>query len=167
LLYALYARLDNLKKIHTMRTIGKIQSPRAFEILLKLLDSEKDPGLMAEIFSAMKQFKDESYARRTRAVLLARANDPASVPQRVQTMRFLAEVSPEDAVTMASQGLAADLDNDLAITSLDILKKYGDQSAARVVALFRTQTASLDLVARSDDALKAIEDRVKISRGGQ
>lgn len=54
-----YQRLSRLKKIHAIRTWGRMGSDRALEILSERQAAEKDSGLKREIASAIQQNKRE------------------------------------------------------------------------------------------------------------
>ncbi len=54
-----YQRFNRLKKVHAIRTWGRMKGDRVYHILSERLADEKDPGIRREIESAMKQVKGD------------------------------------------------------------------------------------------------------------
>jgi hypothetical protein len=159
LLAGRYARFNHLKKLHALRVLGQIQTPRSFALLESLLPLENDPSLVTEILSAMKQFKGEGYAVKTREALIQRAKSDADPRERVQMLRLLADMAPKDAAAIAVEQLVPGANRDIVLVSIDILKKSGDDEGARALSLFKAQAGTNEYDARIEEALKAISSR--------
>ncbi|MFH1830414.1 MAG: HEAT repeat domain-containing protein [Pseudomonadota bacterium] len=152
-----YAKLNHTKKIHALRTLGRIQTDRSFEILSDLMQKEKDAALRTEMLSAMRGFKGEKYTESVSELLSVIAKTTHDENERSVALSYLGELSPKEAVAIAEKNLYAGADKRMISTSIDILKRYGDAGDRYTLLLFKQQDTEGEFEKRIEDAIKVID----------
>jgi HEAT repeat protein len=153
-----YLDFNQLKRIHTIRTIGRIHTDHAFEILFNTIYQEKDAGLRQEILTSMKSFTGERFTTAMTPVLRWMVASSENKQERLTALRYLGDLAPSEAASLAEQQLTSQ-DKDAIITSIDIIKKRGDSKDKNILLSFKLMDATGEYGTLVDDAVTAIEAR--------
>jgi len=153
-----YLDFNQLKRIHTIRTIGRIHTDHAFEILFNTIYQEKDASLRQEILTSMKSFTGERFTAAMTPVLRWMVASSENKQERLTALRYLGDLVPSEAASLAGQQLTSQ-DKDSVITSIDIIKKIGDSKDKNILLSFKLMDATGEYGTLIDDAVTAIEAR--------
>jgi HEAT repeat protein len=154
-----YMNMKSLKKIHAIRTLGRVQSEHAFDTLMAMRQREGDAGLRRELLSIIRRFKGERYEESVVKLLKVVAQTSKDSQSRIAALKNLGEVSPEEASSLASEMLFSANDADIVLVSIDVLKKYGNSDNGRVLAQFASMSEKDEVVKRAEVAMNEIRSR--------
>lgn len=160
-LSARYDNLSDLKKIHAIRSIGRMQDAKALAALDGLFAKETDTSRRCEILEVLKRFNGKEHAERTADILRKVVDGSQSKQEKAVALRYLGEVAPADASKTAAEWLAAEdqADAEMLKAGIDILKRFGDQRSRNALLALRIKHQGDDLGARIDDAISTIDTR--------
>jgi hypothetical protein len=160
-LYTHYESYTQLKKIHAVRTMARIQSGRSYDALSDLFQKETEPSLKCEILDAIKKFTGKEYAERTAALLRQVVGTSENKQERVTALKYLGEVAPAEASKKAEEWLTDTTltDSEIFGASIDILKQFGDRKSKNTLLAFKMRHEGEGLDARIEEAIKVIEIR--------
>jgi len=158
LLSGRYHDLDYTKRVHAVKTLGRIHSDHAFQILFDKIYEEHDPNLRQELMAAMKTFKGQVFASAMTSVLKWIAKTSQEKQEQITALRYLGEISPSDALAIAEEKLYIE-DSGQIIEMIEIFKKYGNSQNKDALLTLKSlnNTGEFDQVI--DEAISEIESR--------
>lgn len=159
LIKARFSRFKQLKKIHAVRTLGRVQSERTFEVLVAMLETEKDSTVRREVLGTMKRFKAKKFHAAMKEYLIAVAKNAKDPQERIVALNYLADIAKADAAGLAELNLTIHENKALVVASIDVLKKFGSYDNRNALLAFKLQTTDPAFAKRVDEAVKAIEAR--------
>jgi HEAT repeat protein len=159
LLASAYMGMKPLKKTHAIRTLGRVGSEHAFDTLMTMTQRESDSSVRRELFSVMRRFKGERYEESTVKLLRVVAQTSKDRQSRIMALKYLGEISPEEASSLASEMLFSADDMDIVLVSIDVLRRYGNAENSRVLAQLASTSEKDEVVKRAEVAMNAIDAR--------
>lgn len=156
-----YGYFTSLKKIHAIRTLGRIQRRESYEVLTSLLEKESDSGLKLEVIDAIQKFKDKEFAGKTADILRKVLDEAEGKREKMAALKYLGDLSPDEASKTAEEWLTTSADDEMLVTSIEILKKFGDKKSKIALLAFKTNHGGEAFDTKIDDAVKTIEIREK------
>ncbi|MBN1282920.1 MAG: HEAT repeat domain-containing protein [Proteobacteria bacterium] len=154
-----YGVMKPLKKIHAIRSIGRVGGDRAFDTLLSLMQREPDAALAREIVSVVGRFQGERFAEPVLRLLKTVALASEDRQARVEALRRMGEVSPAEAASLASQLIMSEADDSIVIAGIDILRRYGGPDSGRRLLELASMGKSEQVVAKANSAIDEIRAR--------
>jgi len=159
LLSGLYGGFNNLKKIHAIRTLGRIPTEKSFDILLNLMHLEKEADLRREIITALGGFNGDDQAEGVADLFSAITTTTEDKQERILALKTLGKVAPEMAAEIAEDNLFSSLDNDVILASIDMLKLFGNSGNKGALITLQMQGETSSYYARAEEAIRAIDAR--------
>lgn len=159
LLASKYMEMKTLKRIHAIRSIGRVGSEHAFETLMVMMQREADASLQRELLSVMRRFKGESYEESVVKLLKVVAQTSKDGQSRIAALKYLGEVSPEESSALASELMLSAKDKDVVLVSIDVLKRYGTSENSGALNQLASISEHDDVVKRAEVAMNEIDAR--------
>ena len=158
-LRAVFPKLNQLKKIHAVRTMARVGEEEVFDIYQSILGQEKDAAVRREILSDIARDRWKKHAPRIVAIYLSVIDQAQDKNERLTALRNLQKVSPTDAVSIAEKNLHKGEDVDLCRASIEILRRHGTNRSRDALLAFGYTDAAKGLEKQIDKALEAIDSR--------
>jgi HEAT repeat protein len=149
LLYSRYSRFDRKKKIHAIRSLGRIASSHTFKALSKLLGAELDVDLRRELLTAMKSCRGTEVNDELRITLIGIAGSSKDAQERTVALQYLAE-----------KNISADAAEKPVVTaSIDVLRAHGSERSKVPLMSLKSRPDAKSYEEKIDRAIEAIEAR--------
>ena len=149
-----------MKKLHAIRSWGRVGSPHAFEVISDRLNREKDASLRRELITAMKECKGAEIDEGMRTILASIATKAEDAQEQVAALKYLAELAPEEAVVIAENHIAGvTAEKSVMLASVDILRAHGNEKSVIVLSSLKLRPDAATYGDKIDRAIKAIEVR--------
>jgi hypothetical protein len=100
-LSSIYPQLDQIKKIHLVRTLGRIRGRSAFQTLKEKLSSEGDPSLQREILSAIMECNSDELRAEIVALFHDVVMETGDKELQLEASKHINKILPADALSMA------------------------------------------------------------------